>query len=368
MRGIRGVCMALENNGEIVDLCGAIHLHTTYSDGGANFGELIGAARKAGLDYIIVTDHMTLKGKELGYEGFSGSLFVLIGYEHHDVNKKNHYLAIGTDTVVAGQQDPQEYINAVRGAGGIGFLAHPSEDRHYFDQYPPYPWTNWNVEGFDGIELWNQMSEWVENLKTWRSFFRVFYPRRFLKGIPASLMEKWDVMNRRRFVSGIGGVDAHSYRIPLGFFTVRIFSPKVELKGIRTHVYCGSALSKDRGEAKAQIIAAIRDGRGFISNYRRGDARGTRLYLEYGDGRIVLPGRREGPFSFPASLHVAIPEKVEIRLMRDGQCVAGTKGKTADFAIDSEGVYRIEVYRRGKAWVYSNPFPLVSYDEQRPAG
>ena len=81
------------------EITGAIHLHTTYSDGGITIKELINAAKTVGLNFIIVTDHMTLRGLDEGYEGLTDNLCVLVGYEHHDPHK-NHYLALGVDQVL----------------------------------------------------------------------------------------------------------------------------------------------------------------------------------------------------------------------------------------------------------------------------
>src|SRR5271157_651433 len=85
---------------KIYELCGALHLHTTFSDGSVDFPTLIAGAKEVGLDFIVVTDHLSLKGREKGFEGFSDDLFVFIGYEHNDINNLNHYLVLGTDIVV----------------------------------------------------------------------------------------------------------------------------------------------------------------------------------------------------------------------------------------------------------------------------
>jgi hypothetical protein len=343
-------------------MCGVIHIHTTFSDGSVDYPELIAAGRSAGLDFVVVNDHMTLKGKEEGLEGFAGDLLVVVGYEHHDSNNTNHYLVFGTDTVLEEQKSVQKYIDDVKRKGGIGFLAHPLERRHYFKRYPPYPWTEWSVKNYDGIEIWNQMSEWVENLKRWRSYIRVFYPRRFLISIAPELCAKWDEVNRERFVAGIGGVDAHTWKIRAGIISMRIFPIKVELKGIRTHLYLQKPFPRDDwGATEKMFIAALRDGHGFISNYRRGDAKGTRIYMQLGNGECIAPGKPETAYSPPSRLHVELPVQAEIRLIRNGMLFDCEKSSHTAFQISQTGVYRIEVYRRGRAWIYSNPFPVGSY-------
>jgi hypothetical protein len=344
------------------ELCGAIHLHTTFSDGGVDFPVMIDTAREVGLDYIVVTDHASLRGKEAGYEGFSGDLFVCVGYEHNDKANINHYLALGCNTVIANQEEPQGYIDRIKTDGGIGFIAHPVEKRHYFKKYPPYPWTEWNASGFDGIELWNQMSDWLENLRSWLNFVRLFYPRRFLLEVRGELLARWDTMNRARFVSGIGGVDAHSMKVRFGIFRFTIFPIKVELKGIRTHLYCSTPLPKDNAAgAKMMLLDALKNGRGFISNYRRGDAKGTALYLIDGNGRFLPPGNSDSDVALPARIMVNLPQHALIKLLFNGKCIDTRMGQTAEFSITSHGLYRIEAYKGKYAWIYSNPFPVGRY-------
>lgn len=47
------------------DLRGAVHCHTTYSDGKASIAEMAGAAAERGLDYLTITDH----SQSAGYAG-----------------------------------------------------------------------------------------------------------------------------------------------------------------------------------------------------------------------------------------------------------------------------------------------------------
>jgi hypothetical protein len=340
------------------EICGAIHLHTNYSDGGVSYEELIDAAASLHLDYLVVTDHMTLGGKKDGYEGFKKDVCVLIGYEHHDKNKLNHYLALGTDNVAGNRIHASVYTKEIRDAGGIGFIAHPEECRHYFGNLPPNPWTEWNTDIFDGIEIWNQMSDWVEQLKSWLSVIRIVYPRRFLGAAPEKALQKWDSLNRIRMVSGIGGVDAHSFRIGFGIFAIIVFPIKVMLKGIRTHLYLESTLDKnDFVSSQLLIRNALRDGRGFISNFRRGDARGSLFYIEYKNGISAVPGRTWGG-QLPAVINVILPEKAEIHCILNGKHEKTIQGNKAQFVVESNGIYRIEVTRKSKAWIYSNPFPV----------
>jgi Predicted metal-dependent phosphoesterases (PHP family) len=347
---------------EVVELCGAIHLHTTYSDGSVDFPALIAYAKEVGLDFIVVTDHLSLKGREAGYEGFSDDLFVVVGYEHNDINNLNHYLALGTDNVVRIHDKPQKYIDAIKKNGGIGFIAHPVEKRHYFKDYPAYPWNDWTVHGFDGIELWNQMSDWLEKLKSWLNFFRLFYPRRFLVSAEKEILQRWDEYNRVVFKSGIGGVDAHTMKIKFGLLQLTIFPIKVELKGIRTHVYLPGPLPRnDIDRSKELFLDALKNGMGFITNFRRGNAKGTRIFIKYSNGIASFPGPQSPAGILPATLCVQLVDKAEIRLIKNGEIIQKSLGQCGEFVIADNGLYRIEVYKGRNAWIYSNPFPVGTY-------
>jgi hypothetical protein len=348
----------------IKEICGCIHLHTTYSDGGCTYPELIRAACGAGLDYICVTDHMTLEGRVAGYAGLhearGKNVFVVVGYEHNDINNCNHYLAFGTSDVALGASVPQDYIDRVKKMGGIGFLAHPAEKRGYTDWRRPYPWTAWEAAGFDGIEIWNQVSDWMEQLSGWLSVRKIAFTNRFIRPAPPELLSRWDELNRTRFVSAIGSVDGHSW-FKWGPFRSIVFHVRGEMRGIRHHLYVDGAEWGDAEHKELAILAAMKNGRGFMSNYYRGDARGSRIYMRDGNSAVVYPGRTSEKLSFPMTMNVELPKKAHIKLLRNGSVIQSSTGKNAAWPISEPGVYRIEAYRGGGAWIYSNPFPVGQY-------
>lgn len=352
----------LKHNDKLYELAGVIHIHTEYSDGSVTYKELRSTARDVKLDYLVVTDHMTLKAKDEGEEGFFDGVYTLIGYEHNDVHEKNHYLALGCSKVVSEQEDVNRYVSAIKEQGGIGFMAHPAEKRNYFKQYPSYPWTNWDIEGIDGIEIWNQMSEWVENLKNWFSFVRILYPRRFHRRAPEKVLLNWDRINQKRFIAGIGGVDAHTFIHKFLGITFHVFPLKVELKGIRNYIYLSEDPEEnDFEQNKKNILNSLKNGHGYIGYYRRGDASGTLIQLVDAKGKMYLPGRNFDMPKLPAQLKVSIPENAEIRCLKNGNIYDSKIGEDASFNIEEQGLYRIEVYKGRDTWIYSNPFPVGTY-------
>jgi hypothetical protein len=174
-------------------------------------------------------------------------------------------------------------------------------------------------------------------------------------------LARWDEANRTRFVSGIGGVDAHTRKFSFGPLSYDIFPIKTELRGIRTHLYIDEAARRDEAKIGGAVLAAIRDGKGFISNFYRGNARGTRIFLQDAKNVIEYPGRPVSALSPPITLTADFPKKARIVLLRNGEIIEEAAGKSAAWAITKSGVYRVEAYRGRRAWIYSNPFPIGGY-------
>ena len=59
---------------------GAIHIHTTFSDGRGDVESIAQIGGTVGLDFLLFSDHMTLEPLHLGLEGWHGDTLVLIGH------------------------------------------------------------------------------------------------------------------------------------------------------------------------------------------------------------------------------------------------------------------------------------------------
>ena len=76
---------------------GAIHVHSIFSDGSGEVTDIAALAGESGLDFIILTDHNTLRALKDGYEGWYNKTLLLVGCEINDKENKNHYLAFNID-------------------------------------------------------------------------------------------------------------------------------------------------------------------------------------------------------------------------------------------------------------------------------
>jgi hypothetical protein len=97
----------------------------------------------------------------------------------------------------------------------------------------------------------------------------------------------------------------------------------------------------------------LADGKCFFANDYHADSKGFRFFAE-ADDKIYQMGDNINSSS-KIKLRVLLPvEEAEIKLIRNGEEIANTFGNSADFFIESDGVYRVEVYIHKKAWIYSN--------------
>jgi hypothetical protein len=343
-------------SGDYFEYQGCLHIHTTDSDGTKSLEETVEIARSLKLDFIAIADHMTLKSRQLGKEGFHDEILVLIGYEHNDREDCNHYLLFETEDVLPADMTAREYVAEGKRQGALGIIAHPDEIRPRLGKYPSYPWLAWDAEGFDGIEIWNQMSEWMENLKSYNQIKMLFTPRRFMRAPTDRILRKWDDLNRVRKVAGVAAVDVHGFPYKFGPFRITIFPYKVQMKTLRTHLLLPAELSSNPEKAKGQVYDTIRDCRLFSSNYRWGDASGFQFTARRGAESVISGGRLDS--CRDSVLTVKAPESATIRIIKDGQKVIEVEGNFLEFKPDSDGLYRAELYKKDKGWIFSNHIRL----------
>jgi hypothetical protein len=339
------------------EIVGVIHIHSNYSDGSKTIDEIAGIGEKAGLDFLMFTDHNTLKPLHDGHQRFHGRTAVIIGYEIEDANDENHYLAFGLGDVLPRDLKASQYVEEVRKAGGLGIIAHPDEIRDAFVRYPSYPWNAWDSNSFDGLEIWNHMSAWMESLKPINMLKMAIMPRRSLRGPTDRVLKKWDEIAKSRPVAGVGSADVHAHLYRKGPIRLTIFPYKVQFRSIRTHLLLENPLSENIIEARDQIFDAIRKCRVFVSNFRWGDARGFDFHAQSDDeayhiGDTVL-------FSDGLNLLMRSPKKVDVRLIRDGEVLHRDLCDSFTIPVESAGLYRVELRIGGRGWIFSNHIRIL---------
>ncbi len=345
-----------------------LHMHTRYSDGTGSHAEIAKAALRANLDAVIVTDHnVFVQGPEGYYKEGSKRVLVIIGEEIHDQDRepqKNHLLVVGADQELAQYaDDPQTLINAVNKADGLSFIAHPFDPEQPAFNEKDIFWVDWQVHGYTGIEIWNNLSEFKGriNSKLLAAFY-AYFPNFILQHPDPRSLQKWDeIISDGKRIVAVCGSDAHALHANMGIFKRIIFPYEVHFRNLNNHLLLPEALSGDPILDKRMILAAFRAGHSFVGYDLPSPTSGFRFTAQ---GRLdsVIMGDEIAAKS-GVTLQAHLPALAEIHLLKDGEVIGEWKKQQVCTHITSEpGVYRIEAYRRylGKkrGWIFSNPIYL----------
>lgn len=355
------------------EYAGAVHIHSVYSDGTGKIEDIAKAANDSDLDFILMTDHNTLQPIIDGYEKWLNNVMVIIGYEVNDMANKNHYLTFGLKEVIGTYRElgngelgcklsAKEYVKQIKEKGGIGFLAHPDEERSHLPEHPSYPWIE-ETDDYTGIEIWNHMSEWIEGMDEGNKIDRFLHPLKSIIAPSAKTLKRWDDAAKSRHVTGIGGVDAHALKQNvLGFFEVEIFAYKVLFKSIRTHVLLDEEISKNNSASfekdKTKILDALRFGKCFVANFYNGSARGFRFYAEF-RGITCNMGDTITAKGENVILRALVPKECDIKLIHNGNLLNQTKGMNAAWDVKEPGIYRVECWTASRGWIFSNHIRII---------
>lgn len=348
------------------EIVGNLHLHTTTSDGTGSHEEVATAAVRAGLDFIIYTDHNSwVDGIEGWYHDHQTGreLLRLMGQEVNDQNREpelNHLLChfIQQDmTKVA--VEPQKLIDTVIANDGLCFLAHPLERPGYKGANVVYPWINWEVTGFTGIEIWNTMTDVKWQLRTLaRGFAGAYFPQFAISRPFPEVLAKWDeLLASGKKVVAIGNSDAHAMSFTAYGLTRTVFPYEFLFRAVNTHLLLQNRLSDDSVRAVGQIKHALKVGHCFVGYDLIASPKGF-SFIGLSSGQKVVMGDtlilQDG-----ATLQVKSPHQAKLRLIHNGRVIVETRDKFLDWPVSQPGAYRVEAYRHywgmERGWVFTNP-------------
>ncbi len=334
---------------KFIELTGCIHNHSEYSfDSKTPIKNILDAANANDLDYLTINDHMTLAAKDDEAIKNENDLMVIVGAEINDSEQNNHYLVFNVDKILQ-IDDARAYVKEYQDHGAIGFAAHPHE-RRKDDSFRKYLWTDKENIGFDGLEVWNFLSEWVSRLQPkinglWMVLFPwVFVPKPYRKNLIW-----WDELNNRGLrKSGIGSVDCHEESHKKFFINFKFLLHKNVFKTIRTNVL----IQADEEINQMNVLKALKRGNSYIVNYRMGTPYNF-YFAVAGNGKGAIAGE-EIAFSNDLVLYYRLPRLAKVHIFRNGKKIFKKYDEKGELAIKEKGNYRLEVTSFGRGWIYTN--------------
>ena len=341
---------------------GAIHVHTRRSDGTGTVEDVAAAARRAGLQFVIITDHGD------GTRGSDTPVYrsgVLCIDAVEVSTNGGHVVALGlpqTPFPLGGEVS--DVTEDVRRMGGMSIAAHPDSSRAQLG------WADWTA-AFDGIEWLNGDSQWRD--EDWRSIGHAVltYPFRraatlaTLLDRPDDLMSRWDMLLRDRAVVAVAAADAHARVGPGGdpygrSFSLHLPSYEQVFRALSISLPEVRLTGNAREDAQA-VVDAIRDGHVYSTiNALASPARLT-LVATSGSHRAVMGDSLPLDGAVTLLVESNAPPGSNIRLLSDGKTVAaGAPPALTHEAPAEPAVYRVEIDVAGAPgatpvpWVVSN--------------
>jgi hypothetical protein len=349
----------------MIELRGAVHIHTGYSDGTLYHAEIAAQAAEAGLDFLFLTDHNVLvRGINRWFE-FPGGRRVLVqaGEEIHQqdrIPQKNHLLALGISSDLGRlARDPQKLIDAVNASGGAAFLAHPFDPAAPLVHEESLGWVARDVHGYAGLEIWNYMSEFKSLVRNPAAMvFYALFPSLGISGPDAETIAWWDaLLADGGRVSAVGGADAHGHSYAFGPLRKIVFPYRYLFRAVTMHVLV-EAITGDEEQDGRAIVAALKTGRSWVAYDLSKPTDGFQFWAEGATGRVEMGGEialRSDPV-----LRAELPFPARWTLFRAGAGpVARGQGKQIVFSPSEPGAFRLEARRpfrgRMRGWIFSNP-------------
>lgn len=326
------------------ELRGAWHVHTTHSDGRASLEEVLAAARAAGLQFVVVTDHNVVTPAEAGWHDG-----VLVIEAHEASTRWGHVVAPGAPRALTLEERNGQPLRAIAALGGTPVLAHPFQPRR--------PFGGWGEEPWGGLEV-------VSNDTAWG---RVAAGQAFGRGLAALATLPFDPS--QAVIALVGPVDREAAALDAALRTTppgpvrpdgrrapgRLLFCSADAHGYPSYRAAFEAFSmhvpvSPVGDGAADgraVLAALLDGRATCVFDGVAPASGVRLSpdgdgtlrltaagapLQAGEARLLRDGAPAG---------VAEPAPGGVRFRCPGGCGPGT--------------YRAEATHQGRPWIFTNP-------------
>ena len=356
---------------------GAYHIHSRASDGTGTMEEIAAAAARAGLDFLILTDHGDAF-RTPAPPRYYGRVLCIDATEISTTD--GHYAAIGLGTPpyrLAGEA--RDVVEDVARFGGFGVAAHPGSGRDSLK------WNEWDAP-IDGIEWLNGDSQW-RDMSVWQFFpILIQYGARPAETLvsrftrPQAVLDRWDSLTARRPVVAVAASDAHA-RLGLrgrgdpdeSSLYLKLPSYEAVFRAFCLNVEVDTAPTGDPAVDARSLVYALRNGRVFTTI----SALASPAHFTFAAWSGAAATRQGGslPLEHGVMLRASanVPPGGSLVLLKNGQIVQEEKGREIRFATDQPGIFRVEARLPGASganampWLLSNPI-YVGLKPQEPVG
>jgi len=367
---------------------GATHVHSSVShDSVGTLEQIVEGAKTVGVDFVIMGEHpwdSVLETCRSTLSGVHDDILFIPGIELN--TPRGGLLVFGWDDVeLSGSDSVAVTARKVREGGGLSFVCH-SEG-----------WEDWDFP-LDGAELFNlhadMMDEDIKSLIPPILYSVRSYPFMCFQEVydyPEKRLSRWDRVTRERPFPGFAGNDAHR-NVGIQWLVEEdgtVIQRSASGKGgkrstalwkrwlfgvlarngeddvafellldqyANSFSYVSSRILA-RSLTRVSVMDAMQQGTCYICYEALCNPEGFR-YIAKTEKGIHLMGESI-PMAEGIDLQVESPVPCEIRLMRDGELLTSTRGRTFAHAVKVPGTYRVECWLtlvgEHRLWLLTNP-------------
>ncbi|HSN15282.1 MAG TPA: PHP domain-containing protein [Anaeromyxobacteraceae bacterium] len=328
------------------EIRGAYHVHTRRSDGRGSLDDAVRAAKEAGLQFLVVTDHNVLVPEEQGYRDD-----ILVVEATETSTPFGHVVALGVPRALTAAEREGDALGAIRALGGVAVVAHPF--------HPRRPFTGWDRGPWRGFEV-------VSNDTAWHS---VVHEHAVGKVAAAALALPWDSARAVLALSDSPDDELQRFDDELRNAAAKPGAPspaKVLLCSADAHGYPSYRAAFEAFSMHLPLVLSgdgARDARAVIEALARG--RGTCVFDGEAPGRVLRLGRGRKAGTLEAGPASLLWGATSV-LVRDGAVVshvviAGPNAALGVIRCEDgcrPGYYRLELWRGDRPWIFTNPVAI----------
>jgi len=382
---------------EYHDYRAILHAHAEdASHTGGTRPELLADARKAGVQIVMLTDHVRPERDFINdsWRGLHEGVLFIPGAEDRG------FLSFPMKSIKAlAPSSREEYIDVVRRDGGNIFLCHVEER------------AEWLTNQLDGLEIYNHHTD-VKNEGAFQLWLQgaltdpvrlpelvaalAEYPEEIIGAQQDYLTEiiaKWDRDSQQHRLTGVAANDCHHNQV----FTVTAIDENTVEVGYITSKPTTTRITADKapgvaalvkGKKPGELIArldfdpyerslryvsthilahelteaavrdALRNGHAYVAHDWLCDSTGF-AFVALAGGKVKAVMGDEVKIGGALKLSTATPVKCTLKLIRNGEELQTANTNRLDFEIKASGVYRVEAWLEvdgeQRPWIYSNP-------------
>lgn len=341
-------------------------VYSNLSSGSGNVLSIAEEAKKARLDFVLISD--TNSFYDLDTDKYLSDVGILSGAKV--VDDKRLFIYYSPSQKSFFNKTPKDFA---QDESALIIESHQINT--------PYDPEELIKNKFDGLEVLNFKSiaqkSWIESrLSTiWSLIYYPFNPRLALTRLykePSAEIAAFDKLSQSKKVNFFVGAEATARAIPFADWLVKFPSYEMSFNVASQHVFLTSELTGDIANDAQQVLAALKRGHSYVAFDALGDPAGFETYIT--ENRKKFFTGDDIVFTKNLRLYYKLPAEpipfYEVVLYKNGIRIDHLNTFEGLFAIDSPGVYRIQVRlsptfplpdaTKWITWVYTNNFYVIS--------